>query len=236
MSKIWSVFQIGSIVTRRAALIGMLSLASCETAPIVFDRANLASVQRMDVLTPDFPEQPTVAVLPPTNGALFLLVNAVQEGNRSREFTEFLVRAKSTPETEFSKALVACLRNADVQPTVLPADVRRTDLLKEYGSVGAQGVDAVLDVVVTRYGYYAVTNAAPFKPTIVMQARLMDIRSHHVLMQDTINMVNVTPADSAVAAFSFQDYSDIAANPDGAARALQSAMGSAASAVCKRLT
>ncbi|WP_428487381.1 hypothetical protein [Rhodopila sp.] len=214
----------------------MLSLASCGTAPIVFDHANLASVRRMDVLTPGFPEQPTVAVLPPTNGALFLLVNAVQEGNRSREFAKSLVHAKSDPEAAFSKALVACLRDAGVQPSALPADVRRTSLLKQYGSVGAQGADAVLDVVVTRYGYYAVTNAAPFKPDIVMQARLVDIRSHRVLMQDTINMVNVISADPTVTAASFQDYSDIAANSDGAARTLQSAMGSAASAVCKRLT
>lgn len=164
-----SVFQpIGSIMTRRAALIGMLSLASCATAPIVFDRTNLASVQHMGVLTPGFPEQPTVAVLPPTNGALLLLVNGVQEGNCSREFAGFLVRAKSDPEAEFSKALVACLRDAGVQPSVLPADSRRTSSLKEYGPAGAQGVDAVLDIVVMRYGYYAVTNSAPFKPNIVM--------------------------------------------------------------------
>ncbi len=55
-------------------------------------------------------------------------------------------------------------------------------------------------------------------------------------MQDTINMVNVAPTDPTVATSSFQDYSDIAANPDEAVRALQSAMGLAASAVCKRLT
>lgn len=237
MFKFRSVFQpMGSIVTRGAVLVGMLSLAGCATAPIVFDRTNLANVQRMGVLAPGFPERPNVAVLPPTNGALFLLVGAVQESNRSREFADFVVGAKSDPEAEFSKALVACLRDAGVQPSVLPADARRASLLKGYGLAGGQGVDAVLDVVVTRYGYYAVTNAAPFRPSVTMEARLVDARSRSVLMQDTINMVNVTPADPTVTAASFQGYSDIAANPDGAVRALQSAMGAAASTVCKRLT
>ncbi len=190
----------------------------------------------MEVLTPGFPERPTVAVLPPTNGALFLLVNSIQEGNRSREFADFIVHAKSNPEAEFSKALVACLRESGVQPSQLATDARRTSLLKEYGSIAGNGADAVLDVVVANYGYYAVTNAAPFKPIVVMEARLVDARSRSVLMQDTINMVNVVPADAKVTTSSFEDYSDIAANPDGAVQSLQSAIGLAAATVCKRLT
>ena len=224
------------ISTRVVALTVALLLVSCGTAPVVFDRTNLASVKHMAILTPGFPDQPTVAVLPPTYGALFLIINSIQESNRSSEFAGFLARAQINPEVEFSKSLVSCLHDAGVQPLPLPVDPRRKTLLKEYSSVATQGADAVLDVVVTRYGYYAVTNAAPFKPNIVMQARLVDAHSRAVLMQDTIDMVNVPPADPTVTTFSFQDYSDIAANPDGAVRALRSAIASAASTVCKRLT
>jgi len=190
----------------------------------------------MGVLTPGFPDQPTVEVLPPTNGALFLVVGAIQRGNRSREFADFLARANANPEAEFSNALFGCLREAGVQPSSLPADARRSKFLSEYGSIARPDIDAVLDVVVANYGYYAVTNAAPFKPRLIMQARLVDRQTHAVLMQDTINMVNVAPADPTVTTFSFQDYSDIAANPAGAVQGLQSAIDAAAAAVCKRLT
>lgn len=223
-----------AVLTRRLCLTAVLSLAGCATPAIVFDRTNMARIKRMGVLTPGFPARPDVAVLPPTSGAMFLLVNSIQSGNRGREFAEFIARANVNPEQAFTTALLKCLETSGVQPTLLTADSRRTSLPKDNVVVAGPELDAVLDVIVTKYGYYAVTQAAPFRPTVEMQARLVDARTKTVLMQDNINMVNIAQSDAA--GVSYQDYSDLAKDPSGAVQGVMAAMTVAAAAICQRLT
>lgn len=225
--------KTGSVITRRLCLASMLSLAGCVTPAIVFDRTNLARIKRIGVLTPGFPARPDIAVLPPTSGAMFLLVNSIQSGNRGREFAEVVARAGVNPEQAFTTALVKCLQQSGMQPTLLTADPRRTSLPKDNVAVRDSELDAVLDVVVTKYGYYAVTQAAPFRPVVEMQARLVDARSRTVLMQDSIDMVNIAQSDPT--GVSYQDYSDIAKDPTGAVQGVMSAMDVAATAICRRL-
>lgn len=189
----------------------------------------------MAVLTPGFPAEPDVSVPAPTSGALFLVVNAIQQGNRSRELAAIVTNAGANPEAEFSAALLACLRDAKFQPTATQTDTRRTALLKEYAALAGKGTDAVLDVVVTRYGYRAPTQASPFQPSLTIQARLVALPSRTVLMQDRIDMANIAPEGAKSIDYSFQDYSDIAAAPTKAVEGLQSAMRAAAATVCKRL-
>ena len=216
-------------------MLGTLLLAGCASSAVVFDASNLSRVRRMGVLTPGFPAQPSVATEPPTNGLAFILAGAIQASNRSSEFAGFVSHQGADPEAEFSRSLLACLQKAGVQPSLVPADARRSGFVKDYAALKNGSLDAVLDVVVTRYGYYAVTNSAPFRPNVVMQARLVDLQSGIVLMQDTITMVNIEPTDPRLTLSSFQDYSDIAANQVPAVQAMMSALDRAADTVCKRL-
>ena len=224
-----------SLVFRRTILSSMLALTACASSAVVFDANNLPKVRRMGVLTPGFPAQPRVNTEAPTNGAAFLLIGAVQAANRSSEFAGFVSQQGFDPEAGFSRTLLADLQGIGVQPTMLPADVRRTDFIKDYASLQNGSLDAVLDVVVTRYGYYAVVNSAPFRPDMLMRARLVDLQSGTVLMQDTITMVNIEPDDPKITLSSFQGYSDIAANPVQAVQAMVAAIDVAAGTICKRL-
>lgn len=221
---------------RAALVLTVLTVTACADPTVVFDRSSPQPIQRMAVLTPGFPTEPDVSVPAPTSGALFLLVNGIQQGNRSREFAGMVVNAGANPEAEFSAALLACLRDAKFQPVATQTDARRTALLKEYAAYAGTGTDAVLDVVVSRYGYRAPTQASPFQPSLTILARLVALPSRTVLMQDRIDMANVAPEGAKSVDHSFQDYSDIAAAPAKAVQGLQSAMRAAAATVCKRLT
>ena len=221
---------------RAALLLALLTVTACADPTVVFDRSRPQPVQRMAVLTPGFPAEPDVSVPAPTSGALFLLVNSIQQGNRSREFAGMVTKAGANPEAEFSAALLACLRDAKFQTAATQTDARRTALLKEYAALAGTGADAVLDIVVNRYGYRAPTQAAPFQPSLTIQARLVALPSRTILMQERIDMANVALDGAKPDEYGFQDYSDIAAGPAKAVQGLQGAMRAAAATICKRLT
>lgn len=221
---------------RVAVLVATLAVSACADPTVVFDRSSPQGVQPMAVLTPGFPAGPDVSVPAPTSGALFLIVNGIQQGNRSRELATLVTQFGANPEAEFSAALLACLQDAKFQPTATQADARRTSPLKDYTALAGSGANAVLDVVVNRYGYRAPTQAAPFQPSLTIQARLVALPSRSILMQERIDLANVVPDGAKPDGYRFQDYSDIAAQPAKAVQGLQGAMRAAAATLCKRLT
>ena len=221
---------------RAALLLTILTVTACADPTVVFDRSRPEPVQRVAVLTPGFPAEPDISVPAPTSSALFLLVNGIQQGNRSREFAGMVVKAGANPEAEFSTALLSCLRDAKFQPAATQIDARRTAPLKDYGALAGTGADAVLDVVVNRYGYRAPTQSLPFEPSLTIQARLVALPSRTILMQEQMDLASVTPVGAKADEYRFQDYSDIAAAPAKAVQGLQGAMRSAAATICKRLT
>ena len=216
-------------------------LAGCAARPVVFDRSAMAGIRQVALPTPGFPATPDVWVL---GGAFnsFSLIGMAVRSNRSDALVA-LMRAKGfDPPAVFLAELVSRLRTMRLTTIELAADPRRSAFLDGYP--GPDSDDAALDVVVSQFGFFALTpsNDTPFRPGVTIGMRLVNARDRSVLMQDKVTNTGVDapvsgPAGTpATVPASFTNFSDIEANPDLTLQSLTLALSYAAQTVVSRLS
>jgi hypothetical protein len=231
-----------------AALAGLGALLSaCASQPSVpFDRST-AKVQTIGIVTPTFPDGPTVALASSVGrsfGLIGALVDAGMQANRESTFKDILAQQSFSAKERFLAKLTDDLRanGYNVEMVALPREGR--DFAKSYPVGGGPKVDAYLDLVTTTYGYVAagIGSSTPYRPLFAVRARLVSANgvagAPGVLMQDAVVYNAMNPGAAQVVTVApdqttpqFKDFDALVADPQGAVTGLGSAVDRSAEAV-----
>lgn len=233
-------------LTRRAALVGLAPmLAGCanQAAMVGYDRSSGTRLRQVAVLLPGFPPTPSVGVNGRLNSSFFsvplAVVGAAMDNNRTKELTEVLAQQNFKPAMFMQSALASVLRQRGVSLALCAADPARKEFAASYGADLMAGMEAALDVVVTDYGFLALSSNvhAPYRPRLTLDARLV-AADHSVLMSDHFDLDNIywrqANSNPSRPRLDFSTYAEVIADPRAAAAALQTAMVFAASRVVSR--
>jgi hypothetical protein len=210
--------------------------AAADTPAVVqFDKAAAAGVKIIGIVTPAMPAQPTAFVLGGFSEPSGTLLGRVIQSPRIKELWLAIDGDKQPPPGVFIAALTAALQANGYAVKTIDAARPDAEFLAAYPA-GAQ-VDAFLDVWFSEecegYGYVTPgqENANPFKAFAYASFRLVRASDHAVLAQNTIfytpwwkqdteNSLTIQPNP----AYTFQDFSDIKANPKLAKEGLHYAL------------
>jgi hypothetical protein len=232
---------------RIPALMGLvaLSLIGCAAPEIPYDRAGAGDIKTIGILTPSFPDGPTV-LLATTVGQSFgiigNLIDAGMQANREATFRDLLQQQNFSAQDCFMHKLAESLSAAGYVVAVVPVAREGSDFTAHYPTEADPKVDAYLDVVATRYGYAAagIRGSTPYRPQFMVRARLVSAKNSSILMQDAViyNPINAPghvvtiPPDPAV---SFADFDRLVADPPAAVKGLEFATEQSAVTVGKLL-
>lgn len=223
------------------AAVGLI-LAGCAAPEIPYDKTVASQVKTIGLVTPHFPSGPDV-ILATTVGQSFGLVGALIDGamkaNRDSQFKALLDAQNFVEPDILTKEVADGLKAEGYNVVMLPAPRDTADFLPQYPPAA---VDAYLDVVVNNYGYLSagVGSALPYRPFILLRARLVKAQDSSVLMQDAVlynnfgntkNIVTI-PADPTLG---FPDFSSLVADPPTAIKGMQTATDKTAETVDKLL-
>jgi hypothetical protein len=216
-------------------------LASCAMKPVAVDKASMAGVKRVGLPNPGFPNSPEVAVLNGIGqqfGLIGLVSTAIVRGNRSDAVVALMASKGFDPHYYFRDKLTARLQALNIEAVPEPAAVGRSSFLKDYAFASTD--DAVLDVFVSRYGFFAFSDRddTPYRPGVSLSMRLVSARDRSVLMQDTVLNTGIdAPVGKGTGSVppSFTSFSDVTGNPDLAVTSLQLALAYAADTIGSRM-
>lgn len=221
-----------------ASLVATLFLlVGCAGLPEVpYDRSS-AHIETIGLVAPSFPDEPNV-VLASNVGQSFGLIGAlIEEGMRANRVSSF---ERVLKEKDFSarKTFVATLTDAlaadgyEIKTIDRPAG--KTDFLETYATNADLPVDAFLDVAVYTYGYIAagIGSSTPYRPMIILKARLVKASDRAVIMQNQVaynpigfgsaaaKLVTIPPDPS----YQFTDFDSLMADPPKAVTGLRTAV------------
>lgn len=208
----------------------LCSCATPGTNELPYDRAQSGNVRVIGLVKPVTPDRAAAPIpVAATGGLAGLLVAgtvAVMRGNREASLDE-IVRSRSFSFPDHFTGIVTgelvregyTVKTIDLprngsKPIAKEAVAGRTDL----------GVDAILDITVTGYGYAAASNSddAPYRPFVVANVQLLRIGGgSDILMKDIVvynpynnpkEVVSIPPDPQ----FNFVHFSDIEADPTNA--------------------
>jgi hypothetical protein len=227
-----------------AAVVAMaIWLAGCATPGIPFDRASAGGIKTVGIVTPSFPDDAEV-VLASTVGQSFGLIggliDAGMQANRDSKFNAALRVRNFAARDAFVAALTEKLRAEGYEVVAVPASRDKKDFLANYPTGAEPRVDAYLDAVASGYGYVAagIRSSTPYRPTLVVRARLVSAKNAAVLMQDVVAYNPVAPTGPSKAvtiapdpAYQFVDFDALMSDADRAALGLKSAVEQSAQSV-----
>lgn len=217
-------------------------LAACGAPPIPFDRGATPTVNTIGVLTPGWPQGPTVhtAAVPMGGFLPVALAAAAAEAARESRFTKVLEAERFDAAGEFRTRLVAAVRARGYQVVEVPATADRGKYLETYPTL-PNPPDAWLDCVVPLWGYVAANalDDTPYRPIVGMVCRLVRAGSGTVLMRDTVvyNPLRTQPASGGAVviapdpAFAFKTSDILMADPKKAVAGLLAGFDSSAEAL-----
>lgn len=222
-------------------------LAGCAAAPeIPYDRGTAGEIHSIGILTPSFPEKPTV-FLASTPGQSFglvgLIIDTSLQTSRESHFTTLLQERSFSEQDCFVASLTAGLQAQGYTVAVVPFKREtRQEFAVKYPTGPAPDVDAYLDLVATTYGYMATGIGAdtPYRPWLEVRARLVNARDGSVLMQDIVVYNPLNGRDHVVTiapdpARQYYNFNSLMADPDGAVVGLRLATEQSAQTVSKLL-
>ena len=228
-----------------ATLAAAVMLAGCAGQPeIPYDRAAKAQIKKIGIVTPVFAE-PSVILLNSVGssfGLIGALADSSMQSNRDAKFKTLLLQQKYSPQDHFLERVTQGLRAAGY--TVVNVTVKRdgSDFVEKYPSGDGQAVDAYLDLVAPVYGYIAngTGDSTPYRPRVVVKARLVSAKDSSVLMQDRVVYNPLGPDNTAVTipadpALQFKDFDALVASPANAAKGLRVATEQSAQTISKLL-
>jgi len=229
------------VVWAALAALG-LALAGCAAPEIPLDKVTASQVKTIGLVTPRFPNGPDV-ILASSIGQSFGLVGALIDAGlkatRDSQFQSLLQTQNFSEPDIFTQRLTDGLKSEGYNVVALPVARDQPDFLHQYPP--AQ-VDAYFDVVVAGYGYLSagIGSSLPYRPFILVRARLVKAQDSSVLMQDAVlynnfgNLKNVItiPADGTTG---FPDFSALVADPPNAIKGMQTATDKTTETVGKLL-
>ncbi len=241
-----SAFGVGIMHRFRAAAILaalLLVLSACAAPEIPYDRSTAGEIKTIGVVTPRFPSGPAVVLASSVGqsfGLIGALVDAGLQARRESRFQELLVSQNYSVVDDFTATVVRRLREGGYNVTLLPATRDGADFLKQYPA--GSGIDAYLDLVSLGYGYIAagIGSSTPYRPALVVRARLVAAKDSSVLMQDLIvyNPINKVAKAVTIApdpAYEFVDFDTLVGDPATATKGLQTAVDQSAQAIATLL-
>jgi len=222
-------------IARSALVFGFLVILSgCAGTPEIPYDHSTANVHTIGLPTPGFPSDASVVLASDVGqsfGLIGALVDAGMQSSRDSQFKDLLAKQNYTASNQFTQSLTAAMQQHGY--TVVPIAVERKDsgLLKDMPPA-PQPVDAYLDISVFSYGYIAagIQDAAPYRPFMVLQCKLIKASDNSVLMQDRIDLNPVLPSNSKEVTLSpapeyqFANFDTLMAQPDRAAEGLQTSV------------
>jgi hypothetical protein len=229
----------GAAVMLAAAVV----LAGCAGQPeIPYDRAAKAQIKKIGILTPAFAE-PSVVLLNSV-GSSFGLIGALadsgMQSNRDEKLKTLLQQQKFSAQEQLVERVSQDLRAAGYSVQLVPMKRDGNDFAEKYPA--DSGVDAYLDLVAPVYGYIAngTGSDAPYRPRIVVQARLVSAKDASVLMQDRVLYNPLGPVDKTITipadpALQFKDFDALVASPANATKGLRVATERSAQTISKLL-
>lgn len=231
---------------RLALLAGLVLLAGCAGQPAVpYDRASAGDIRTIGVLTPSFPEHPSVILASSVGqslGLLGALVDAGMRSSRESSFGSLLDGQGFSVGDAFQQSLVAGLQAHGYTVAIIPVPREKRDFLPDYHVVTAVNADAYLDVVSLGYGYIAagVGNANPYRPVFGVKCRLVRASDAAVLMQDSVIYNQVNPRGHVITiapdpAYQFIDFDTLMADPPRSIAGLHGAVEQTARSIADLL-
>ncbi len=208
------------------------SLAACAKPEIPFDKGATGDVKTIGLLTPGYPKEAKVVLATSVGrnlGLLGALVDAGMESAREDHFNALLQAQHFSVQDAIAQNVTKDLEALGYK--VVPVPVTRSsdkDYLASYPHGGDPQIDAYLDLVTVAYGYVAsgIKDESPYRPSVIMLAKLVSARDAAVLMQDKIvyNPVNTPDKTITIAPdpdFAFVDFDTLMAAPEKATKGLQ---------------
>src|SRR5690348_3826469 len=229
-----------------AMLAAAVVVAGCAAGQpeIPYDRAAKAQIKKIGIVTPAFAE-PSVILLNSAGsnfGLIGALADAGMQSNRDSKLKAILQQQKYSPQDHLVENVIKGLRAAGY--TVVLVQMKRdgSDFVEKYPNGDGQAVDAYLDLVAPVYGYIAngTGDSTPYRPRVVVKARLVSAKDSSVLMQDRVLYNPLGPDNTAVTipadpALQFKDFDALAASPQTAVKGLRVATEQSAQTVAKLL-
>ena len=227
------------------AMAAALLVGACAAPEIPFDRTRGNDIKTIGVVTPKFPNG-AVVVLASTVGQSFGLVGALidagMEASRESRFKTILEQQSFSEQDVFLAKLTSSLQAEGYTVATVAIQRQGTTFQASYPIGAEPKVDAYLDLIVTGYGYIAagIGNSTPYRPICQVSARLVSAKDSSVLMQDLVTynpygsterMVTIAP-DPTV---QYTTFDQLAADPVGSAKGLQSATEQTAETIARLL-
>lgn len=220
-----------------------LTACAAKYESIPFNQQAAKPVQRIALVTPSMPDEPT-AWLATTVGQSFGLIGAIIDAGMQANRNDSLEQLLSAESFNANQAIVADLKAALEERGYEVVEVNRPaatdgkrEFLKSYPNVSGEPVDAYLDVIVVGYGYGAagITSGSPYRPIIYTQNRLVSADGNTVLMKDDVlynpiggstrsERITISPAPE----YSFSDFDAIETAPEKAVNGLRTAFNKTA--------
>lgn len=134
---------------------GMLALlGACSTPGIPYERSS-AQVKTIGVVTPGFPDQPTVFLASNVGQSFGLiggLIEAGMQSDRETKFKAILKDRKYAAHEHFLEALSAALQAQGYTVSRVAMSRKGTDFIEKYPTTAELKIDAYLDVVTMSFG------------------------------------------------------------------------------------
>jgi hypothetical protein len=222
-----------------------VALSACGSLPSQsFERSSHVSIKHVELLPLGTPDHAQVQIMNPI-GAGFGVVGNFIESRRavgaSEEMESTLAAAHYDFRASLTNAIAAAVGKVGFKITRLAGtrpEKERSRFLKSYPSV--KKVDAFLDVYVTFVGFEAPRSSAAFQPRLEISARLISAKDNKILFQDRIVYGSVEHSDDEAVlvraddSVGFRNRAALAADPTRTARALQTAIDTAAWELAKQ--
>ncbi len=236
-------------MTRRFVLTATVSvlagsvLAGCAAKPIAIDREAMAGIKRIAMPAVAMPANASVEVTNAVSrqfGLIGLIAGETVRNNRIDALNNIVAARGLLPNSYLADAVRQRLeaRQIEIVPEAAP-DARRT-FLNAYPPASSR--DAVLDIVISQYGFVALSDADMdhYKPVVRVAVRLVSARDASVLMQDSVYVSGIsntarTPDGQSVGTPDFATFTEIEHEPDRAVTCLRLALLAAADGIVARL-
>jgi hypothetical protein len=229
-----------------AALAVVLMVVGCAKKPeIPFERAAEPQIKTIGIVTPGFPDGPSVVLatsIGQSFGLIGALVDAGMRANRENTFEAAMQSRRFSAADSFLGDLTAGLQAEGYQVVDIPMKRESTKFVENYAGAPQQPVDAYLDIYTQAYGYLAagIGDDTPYRPVLYLEARLVRASDKAVLMTDRIRYNPLRATDNVISiapdpAYDFKDFDTLIGHSDAAMAGLHASLGQSAHTVCALL-
>lgn len=215
--------------------------SGCAVTNQSYNKAAHGEIKKIGLVKVGNPADYSVVLVHHPGASFGLIGGLIAAGDidtKSKTFTQQQVDKYVRLGPDLTEALSQALVDDGFEVILVDAgDKPRTEFLKTYPPADC---DAYLDATIQTAGYWAQFVSTPYLPTMFVPARLVDARNKTVLYTATVYVTDGGVPKGAEqiypnAAYGFQDFSALKADPDRAAEGLKGATQTVAKQIAKDL-